>query len=105
MGESHDFEIRTDREGIMWLSGELDMANVESFLERTEGNLDGQPTAVLDLSGLKFVDSTGIRAFLRLAAKRSEGIVLRDPRPNVRSVLAVTGIDERIGVRIQGSSG
>ena len=89
----------------MWLSGELDMANVESFLERTERNLDGQPTAVLDLSGLKFVDSTGIRAFLRLASTRSEGIVLRDPRPNVRSVLAVTGIDERMGVRIQGSSG
>jgi anti-anti-sigma factor len=104
MGMSHDFQLRTDPEGVVWLSGELDMSNTDSFLQQTMGSLDGQPTAVLDLSALQFVDSTAIRAFLRLASDRAEGVVLRDPRPNVRRVLEVAGIDESMGIRIDSSS-
>ncbi len=97
MDTPHDFEMRPDSEGVMWLSGELDMANADSFLERTMGHLDGQPTAVLDLSALTFVDSSGIRAILRMV--RTEGVVVRNPQPNVRNVLEIAGVDA-LGVRI-----
>jgi anti-anti-sigma factor len=99
MDTPHDFEMRPDSEGVMWLSGELDMANADSFLERTMGHLDGQPTAVLDLSALTFLDSSGIRAILRMAKVRTEGVVVRNPQPNVRNVLEIAGVDA-LGVRI-----
>jgi anti-anti-sigma factor len=99
MDTPHDLEMRPDSEGIMWLSGELDMANADSFLERTMGHLDGQPAAVLDLSALEFLDSSGIRAILRIAKVRTDGVVLRNPQPNVRKVLEVAGIDA-FGVRV-----
>jgi anti-anti-sigma factor len=85
------------------LAGELDMANADWFLEQTMGDLDGQLTAVLDLSALTFLDSLGIRAILRLAKVRTEGVVLRNPQPNVRKVLNLAGIDA-MGVRMDPAS-
>jgi anti-sigma B factor antagonist len=43
------------------LSGELDMANVDTFAARLEASeAEGADSIVIDLSALKFVDSTGI---------------------------------------------
>ena len=100
MGTSHDFELHTDAEGVVWLAGERDMSNAERGRRQTTGNLDGQAAAVLDLSDLQFLDSTGIRAFLQLANDRTEGVVLRNPRPNVRRVLEIAGVGETLGVRV-----
>jgi len=93
------FEVRLDAEGVVWLSGELDMASVDLFSDRVIANVRG-PQAVLDLSDLTFVDSSGIRAILRLAQACGQGVVLRNVPDNVRNVLAISGIDETMGVRI-----
>lgn len=103
MDAPHTFEMRPDPDGVVWLSGEVDMANADSFLEQTMGSLDGQQAAVLDISALTFLDSSGIRALLRLAKVRTEGVVLRNPQPNVRKVLDVAGIDA-MGVRMDPAS-
>ena len=97
------FEVRLDADGVVWLSGELDMATVNSFSDRVMGNVRG-PQALLDLSDLTFVDSSGIRAILRLAQQCGQGVVLRNVPQNVRDVLAVAGIDATIGVRIDPST-
>ena len=104
MGSPGQLDVRADSDGVVWLSGELDMANADPFFERAMSNLDGQPAALLDLSALTFLDSSGIRAILRLAAARSDGVVLRSPRPNVRKILDIAGIDENVGVRIDPSA-
>jgi anti-anti-sigma factor len=98
------FEIRVDAEGVLWLSGELDLEVVGVLAEVGAQHLDGQRSVVLDCSRLTFVDSSGILAILRLASEIPECLVLRNPRPNVRGVLAVAGIDETVGVRIEPSS-
>ena len=97
--DARPFEVRWDAEGVVWLSGELDMASVDSFSDRVITNVRG-PQAVLDLSDLTFVDSSGIRAILRLAQACGQGVRLRNVPDNVRAVLAITGIDETMGVRI-----
>lgn len=100
MSTSRPFESRVDTDGVVWLSGELDMATAEPFSRTVFANVDGQQL-VLDLSELDFVDSTGIRAILQLAKARQEAVVLRNLRPNVRRVLAIAGVDETMGVRFE----
>jgi anti-anti-sigma factor len=84
------FETRVDPDGVVWLSGELDMATADPFTKTVFANVDGQQL-VLDLSELTFLDSTGIRAIFELARARQEAVVLRNLRPNVRNVLAIAG--------------
>jgi len=58
---------------------------------------------VIEIRRETFLDSVGIRAILRLAKVRTEGVVLRNPQPNVRKVLDIAGIDA-MGVRIDPAS-
>jgi anti-anti-sigma factor len=98
------FEARIDRDGVVWLSGELDLASADRFSEVASTALDGQREFVVDLSGLSFLDSTGIRAMLALAARTDRGVVLRDPPPNVRRILEITAVGGHSGIRIEPSS-
>jgi stage II sporulation protein AA (anti-sigma F factor antagonist) len=99
------FEVRTDAEGVYWLSGELDLAQADRFLETSTAHLDGQREVVLDCSRLTFLDSSGIRAFLTFASKTPGTLVIRDPTPTVRKVLEIAGVDQRTGVRIESDAG
>lgn len=103
MSTQRPFEARIDADGVVHLSGELDMAVVDQF-DRALASVDGQQL-VLDLSDLTFLDSMGIRAILRSATVNGhQGVLLRNPRPNVRRVLSVAGVNEAMGVRIDSST-
>jgi anti-sigma B factor antagonist len=77
------------------VSGEIDLAvatrfaqALESIVERTTG------TAVVDLSQVDFIDSSGIRELLhakRNAELKHSELVLRAPSPQCRHVLEVSG--------------
>lgn len=94
------FAVRADSAGVLWLTGELDIAAIDEFQATVDAVLDAQREVVLDLSELTFLDSTGIRAFLIVAGKVGGGVVLRKPTPFVRRVLDLTGIEGRLGIRI-----
>jgi anti-anti-sigma factor len=96
-----DFAVRRDAEGVLHLVGELDLASAEEFLGQALGDLDGRPDIVLDLSELSFLDSSGIRAFLRLAARLEDGIVLQHPQPGVARVLEIVRLEGAPGIRVQ----
>lgn len=84
------------------LSGELDIATAgraEEELRRAEA---GEPAVLaIDLGGLTFMDSTGLRLIVaahtraRDAARRF--VVVRGPDP-VHRVLELTGLDGRLDV-------
>lgn len=95
------FEIRTDGEGVLWLSGELDLAQAAAFTAAAGACLDGRNDVVLDCSRLTFLDSSGIRAIFQLASKAGRGVIIRDPTDSVRKVITIAGIDGQMGVRIQ----
>jgi anti-sigma B factor antagonist len=81
---------------VLTLAGELDIASAPSF----ERALDGLPPAgvqrrlVIDLSGLAFMDSTGLRALL-LARQRAEAndteLLLRPGPRQVQRVFELSG--------------
>ena|SRR6186997_2094159 len=100
MSTPKPFESRIDPDGVVHLSGELDMAIADSFCQGLLSSLDGQ-RPVLDLSELTFLDSSGIRAILQVARVSGQEVVLRSLHPNIRRVLEATGVNETLGVRIE----
>jgi anti-anti-sigma factor len=58
-----------------------------------------QQRVVLDLSGLEFMDSTGLRVLLRARAAAEEGrwqIYLRDVPPTIRRLFDMTGVNDAL---------
>jgi anti-anti-sigma regulatory factor len=54
----YPLEIRSDHDGVLWLSGEFDLAGMEPFLRTATANVDGGREVILDLSELTFLDSS-----------------------------------------------
>jgi len=100
MSAPKPFESRIDPDGVVYLSGELDMAIADSFCQGLMSSLNGK-RPVLDLSELTFLDSSGIRAILQLARTSGQAVVLRNLRPNIQRVLEATGVNEALGVQIE----
>lgn len=82
------------------LQGELDIATspqAEAELRRLEG--EGAATIVLDLRGLTFMDSTGLRLLVAADARARESghrlAIVRGPGP-VHRVLEITGLHSRL---------
>lgn len=99
--ETHPLEIRCDRDGVLWLSGEFDMAEMERFLRTATAQVDGRRQVVLDLSGLTFLDSSGIGAIVRFAnLVCGKGLFLRNPSERAGTILAMAGIDGLTGVTV-----
>ena len=74
----------------------------DAFRAATQAGVGGQREVVFDLSELAFIDSTGIRAILEFAiAAPDKAVVLQSPRPSVRKVIQLTGVEGRAGIRIE----
>jgi anti-anti-sigma factor len=97
------FAIRIEREdgrAHVTLEGELDIAttpSAEADLRRLEA--DGADLIVLDLRGLTFMDSTGLRLLVAADARAREGghrlAIIRGPVA-VQRVLELTGLDAKL---------
>ena len=82
---------------ILAISGELDLASVDSVREGIEPYLAAGPSRVtFDLAGLDFMDSSGI-ALLVQVANRVEHVELTNVSPIVRRVLEATGLGPAFG--------
>ncbi|HMC07139.1 MAG TPA: STAS domain-containing protein [Solirubrobacterales bacterium] len=84
------------------LVGELDIANaplLESELERVEADSPG--TVVLDLSGVEFIDSTGLRSVIaaneRAQAAGGRLVVVRGSAA-VERLFSVMQVDQRLEI-------
>ena len=76
-------------------AGDVDLASAPALVDAVLSRLDDQRTVELDLSGVTFLDSSGIHALMQLA-RPSEGVpaltIRRDLRPQVQKVLEVSGV-------------
>ena len=82
------------------LKGELDLSTIERVeQELTRAEDDGHRLIVLDLSGLTFLDSTGLRTIVTAdqRARRSGRrlVILKGPA-TVHRVFTITRLDERL---------
>lgn len=82
------------------LAGELDSAVCGALIERYEAVVaDGAAAVILDLDGVTFMDSAGLRAIIvieRAASERDIDLTIRSPAGPVAELLQVTGIGEHM---------
>jgi anti-anti-sigma factor len=77
------------------LEGELDLASARRMEESLTTLEDGRPARlVVDLSGLAFIDSTGLRLLIQADARARERggeLVLRPGDASIQKVFEMTG--------------
>ena len=95
------FAVQPDLEGVLWLSGELDLNGAEDLRAAADAAIDPRRELVLDLSDLAFIDSSGVRAIIRVARCCPKGLLLRRPDLRVRRALEIIGILGHGGIRIE----
>jgi anti-sigma B factor antagonist len=88
--------VREDDTATLVLQGELDIASAPA-LEEHLGTIeeDAPPRVVIDLGGVAFIDSTGLRVLLQAnarAAERAHELVLRPGAAAVQRVFETTGV-------------
>ena len=93
-------EDRGDGLAHVTLRGELDLSTVsrvQDELQHVESS--GPHTVVLDLSGLSFLDSTGLRCVVsaneRATTEGRRFVLVKGPE-SVQRVFAITRLDERL---------
>jgi anti-anti-sigma factor len=92
--------ITTDHLGqrvVLRLRGELDVSNLDSLRQALDSLLETGPQALaVDLAKLSFADCGGLSVLVsahKRLAEQGQGLILTDPQPLVRRLLAVTGLD------------
>jgi anti-anti-sigma factor len=78
---------------LFTFSTDLDFAH-EAALREQLASLQPQELAVLNLSGVRFVDSTGLRLLLDFAQSvRPARVVVIGARPSIRQVFKIAGLE------------
>jgi anti-anti-sigma factor len=87
---------------VVAVDGDLDMSTAPQLFDAGVSAVDsGRTHLVVDLSKVKFCDSSGLGAFVRLKKRvdAADGrFALAGPNPTVRTILDVTGLTEVVGV-------
>jgi anti-anti-sigma factor len=86
-------------ECVIRLRGELDIDSAPDLQRALLRSRPAQQRVVLDLSELKFMDSTGLRVLLRARAAAEEGrweIFLRNVPSNIQRLFDMTGVHEAL---------
>lgn len=101
--------IEKKREGAVMtatLHGRLDTVTTPEVQAALEGGLDGVTTLVLELSGLEYVSSAGLRLILTLHKKMAEApgrLVLRNVAAGVMDVFDMTGFTDFLVIEKNGA--
>jgi anti-anti-sigma factor len=100
-----DLNITVDRprDDVLLLSllGELDLTNASTLERELEAAVNDGRLVVVDVGGLLFIDSTGVRTLLRAsmeAEQRGIRFALASPTAATRKVLRVSGLDSRFEI-------
>lgn len=85
------------------VDGDLDMSTAESLVDTVTGVVAGAGALAvnLDLSGLGFLDSSGIRALLRArraVVAQGGSLTVSGARGLVAEVLHITAVEELLGI-------
>ena len=91
-----------DDTAVFALSGELDLATVDTVRAAAESACAKGLRVVLDLSGVEFCDSTGlgmIISLFRQATSAGGELLLSAPLPRIRYLLEISGVDQVVPIR------
>ena len=96
-----DLADRDDGGVVITVAGEIDSSNCDRLQELLrEQGAGGVPVAVdVDLAGVTFIDSSGLRALLvgQQAINAVDGSLrVMNPSDNVRRLFEITGLNDRL---------
>jgi anti-anti-sigma factor len=94
-----DITMREDDDGLLVIAaaGDLDLSTVDELAAATRRGLPAHRAVVLDLTGLTFMDSSGIRLLIELAAAQDgTRVAFIAPADPVASVLEIAGVRDRL---------
>jgi anti-anti-sigma factor len=94
-----------DRDGRAYLTlrGELDLATAPELEELVNARIDASRDVVVDLRGLEFMDSSGIRVLVAAHARAGRVgtrlfIVRPEPESAVGKIVEVAGLDGELNI-------
>ena len=93
----------TEEPRVFRVSGELDISNAGDLVETLVEPLRSDGDIKLEVSGLRFMDSSGVRAVVHVA-KSLEGrgsLVLQRPQAAVQRVLDLMGLQKLGALQIE----
>jgi anti-anti-sigma factor len=86
--------VRGDRAELE-LRGEIDIATVDQLGQSLDGLLGSCAALTVDLAGVTFIDSLGLRALVRAANHFGpDNFVLKSPPRSVRKLVRLAGLQE-----------
>lgn len=91
--------VERTEQSTLRLSGELDLASsatLDWYLEEIRGPVR------LDMAGLIFMDSIGLRVILRRL--KATPVILRHPSPQVIRLLALCGVRHLVGLTVESAA-
>ncbi len=101
MTDRFECDINNARRGaacVLTVRGDIDLASAPDFETSLRTALDGSPSSIMiDLTGLTFIDSSGLRVLVSLskeAQSRGATLGLRNVPPHAQRVLDITGLSE-----------
>lgn len=87
---------------VIDVHGEIHLSTAPDFSERLTAAIDrGSMAIVIDLSGVEFIDSTGLSVLLngmRLVAARKGSLALVCANPTVLRLFQITGLDHTFAI-------
>jgi anti-anti-sigma factor len=104
--QPEEFSISaSDRDGRahLTLRGELDLATAPELEQLVNERIDGSQEVVIDLRGLEFMDSSGIRVLVAAHARAGRTgnrlfIVRPEPGSAVAKIVEVAGLDGELNL-------
>jgi anti-anti-sigma factor len=87
------------------LIGELDISTEKAAEESLLPAVEDPADLHLDLSGLSFMDSTGIRLLLNLTERASGAVRIHAPSAIVERILEVAGLDRLPNLAVEPGPG
>jgi anti-anti-sigma factor len=91
--------VFTSSPGVLSVSGEVDVSNSDELLQRVCQEASDAPL-LLDLSGVDFMDSAGIRAILTAADHMRGGPLRIKPSPAIVRLFEVIRLDTAPGIEL-----
>ena len=80
------------------LYGEMDFSNADMFTSELTDGIDPDARVIIDLSGLQFIDSAGLRRIVQAAdeLRQTKGLRVIRPPAEVARLFALTGMDKTV---------
>ena len=100
---SHMLDVTTTSQAdrtIVRVRGEIDAATCDELADALASAIEGAQHVELDVSGVTFIDSSGLRTLVLAQQQLTESrqLVVKGPDATFRRLLDITGLDEVFSV-------